>query len=93
MKRMELVADRSIEKEVITALRDNINEFYYSLLPQIPGNEKPNYKSKTDIWPNLHFLLISFLEDDEAYKAKIIISDFKQQFPDGGIKLFFMDAR
>jgi len=93
MKRMELIADRTIENEIINTLRDNINGFYYSLLPQIPGNEKPDYSSKKGIWTNLHFLLISFLEDDEAYKAKIIINDFIQQFPNEKIKLYLMDAR
>ena len=92
MKRMELIGCRSVEKEIICALRDNIQGLYYTLLPQIPGGDEPDYQSETGIWTNLNFLLISFLEEKDAAKAQIIIGDIKHRFPEKGIKLFFMEV-
>jgi len=92
MKRMELIGNRAVEKEIVCALRESIQGFYYTLLPQIPGGDEPDYQSKTGIWTNLNFLLISFLEEKDAAKAQIIIGDIKHRFPEKGIRLFFMEV-
>ena len=37
MKRIELIANRSVETEIIEALEEAIEDFHYTLLPQIHG--------------------------------------------------------
>ena len=93
MKRMELIANRSVENEIINALEENIQDFFYSLLPQINGKGKTKYRLGTATWPEMNFLLISYLDNDNAIKAAAAIQGVKDQFPREGIKLFFMDAR
>ena len=92
MKRMELIANRSVESEIISALEENIEDFYYSLLPQIHGKGKTKYRLGTATWPETNFLLISYLDEDSAVKAREAVLKIKELFPREGIKLFFMDA-
>jgi len=92
MKRMELIANRSVEREIIEALEENIHDFFYTLLPQICGRGKTKYRLGTATWPEMNFLLISYLEDAEADKAQAAVRGVKEQFPREGIKLFMMDA-
>ena len=92
MKRMELIANRSVEKEIIEALENEIQNFYYTLLPEIFGRGKKQYRLGTAIWPETNFLLIAYLDDQNAAKALNIVRQVKEQFPEEGIKLFMMDA-
>ena len=92
MKRMELIANRSVEKEIIEALEENIENFYYTLLPQINGKGKTKYRLGTTTWPELNFLLICYLDDESAGKAEMLIRGVKDRFPKEGIKLFIMEA-
>jgi len=92
MKRLELIANRSVENEIIEALDENITDFYYTLLPQINGKGKTKYRLGTTIWPELNFLLISYLDDISALKARSVILNIKEKFPKEGIKLFIIEA-
>ena len=92
MKRLELIANRSVESEIVEALEKNIKDFFYTLLPQINGRGKTKYRMGTATWPELNFLLISYLEDDDAIKAQEAVRAVKEQFPNEGIKMFMMDA-
>ena len=92
MKRMELIANRSVENEIIDALEKNISDFHYTFLPKIHGKGKTKYRLGTATWPELNFLLISYLDDENAIKAKSAIMKVKEQFPKEGIKLFIMEV-
>ena len=92
MKRIELIANRSVENEIIEALETNITDFYYTLLSQVNGKGKTKYRLGTATWPELNFLLISYLDDDNANKAIMAIQGVKEQFPREGIKLFVMEV-
>ena len=92
MKRMELIANKSVENEIIEGLEKNIPDFYYTLIPELHGRGKTKYKLGTATWPERNFMLISFLDDPEADKAETIIRKVKEQFPREGIKLFIMEV-
>jgi hypothetical protein len=92
MKRMELVANRSVEEEITAALEAGIGDFYYTLLPVVYGRGKTQYRLGTPTWPEENFLLISYLEDRDAETARAVIADIKSRFPNEGIKLFFVDG-
>jgi hypothetical protein len=92
MKRIELIANRSVENEIIEALENHVTDFYYTLLPQISGKGKTKYRLGTATWPEMNFLLISYLDDVEAIKATLAIKNIKERFPGEGIKLFIMEA-
>ena len=92
MKRLELIANRSVEKEIIEALEENIQGFFYTLIPELHGRGKSKYRLGTATWPEMNFLLISYLDDDAANKTLSVIQEVKERFPREGIKLFLMDA-
>jgi hypothetical protein len=92
MKRMELIANRSVEKELINALEEDISGFQYTLLPGVHGRGKAAYRMGTATWPEENFLLISYLENREADRAKTLVQEVKTRFPGEGVKLFFIEA-
>ena len=92
MKRMELIANRSVENEIIETLEKTIQDFYYTLLPQVHGRGKTKYRLGTATWPEMNFLLISYLDEEETVRAETAVREVKERFPDEGIKLFMMDA-
>jgi len=92
MKRIELIANRSVEKEIIEALERNIEDFFYTLIPELHGRGKTKYRLGTATWPEMNFLLISYANDNDAAKAARIIREVKERFPQEGIKLFLMEA-
>ena len=93
MKRMELMANRSVENEIISALEEHIQDFYYSILPQIHGKGKTRYRLGTATWPETNFMLISYLEDEDAARAQVAIRAVKERFPREGIKVFMLDVK
>jgi len=90
MKRMELIANRSVENEIIEALEGSVADLFYTLLPQIYGRGKTKYRLGTATWPETNFLLISYLDNEDAVKAEAAIRGVKERFPREGIKVFFM---
>jgi hypothetical protein len=92
MKRMELIANRSVENEIIEALEEVVSDFYYTLLPEIHGKGKTKYRLGTATWPELNFLLISYLDDEAAAHVETAVRGVKEKFPREGIKLFMMEV-
>jgi hypothetical protein len=90
MKRMELIANRSVEEEIIGGLEAGIADFYYTLLPVVHGRGKNQYHLGTATWPEENFLLISYLDDRDAETAQSLVEEIKDRFPSEGIKIFFI---
>jgi len=88
VKRMELIANCSVENEIIGALEETIQEFYFTMLPQVHGRGKTKYRLGTATWPEMNFLLISYLDEEDAAKAEAAVQEVKKRFPREGIKLF-----
>jgi hypothetical protein len=87
---MELMANHSVEEEIIGDLEADISDFHYTLLPVVHGRGNTQYRLGTATWPEENFLLISYLNDRDAETAKSVITDIKSRFPNEGIKLFFI---
>jgi hypothetical protein len=92
MKRMEIMANCSVEEEIINGLESGISDFYYTLLPVVHGRGKTQYRLGTPTWPEVNFLLISYLNDPDAETAKSLVEKIKNFFPEEGIKLFFINV-
>jgi len=90
MKRMELIANRSVENEIISALEENIQDLYFTMLPQVHGRGKTKYRLGTATWPEMNFLLICYLNEEDTIKVEAAVRRVKKQFPSEGIKLFVM---
>ena len=80
MYRVEIIANQSVQDDIIETLEENIPDFLYTLIP-------------TSSWPEVNFALFAYIEKKDAGKVKAVIKAVKKQFPDEGVKVFFVKAK
>lgn len=85
MKRLELVACEAMQEELVDGLEKAIGGIEYSLIPRIEGKGKSSRKDGSQIWPELNFMLVSYLGDAELEAAKAAILEVARRFPKEGI--------
>jgi hypothetical protein len=88
MKRLEIIANKSVEEEIIGGLESALPGFCYTLIPVAHGKGKTSYRLGTATWPEENFLLLSYLEEAAADQACVVMAAVKQRFPGEGIKVF-----
>jgi hypothetical protein len=88
MKRIEIIANRSIQEDMFDAFRNAEIVKHYSLYPIVLGVGNSGPRMGDHIWPEENFSLIIYCEDDEAIKIKTVIDELKAFFTKEGIKLF-----
>jgi len=93
MKRMVLIANPSIENEIINALEEKIIEFNYNIFPQKHGKGKSRYRLEKTTSYEMEFFLVSYLYDENAVKARKAIYKVREHFPREVIKLYFIDTQ
>ncbi|MDL2230151.1 hypothetical protein LJC14_07885 [Treponema sp. OttesenSCG-928-L16] len=71
-------------------MEEGITDFYYTLIPVVNGRGKRDYKMGTATWPEENFMIIAYLDDEDAVKAQKIIQEVKAVFPGEGIRIFFL---
>jgi len=88
MKRIELIANQSIEDDIFEAFekRDIVKAF--TKIPSVHGSGNSTPKRGDHIWPEENFLLLIFCEDSEAQLIEEAVAEVKAQFENEGIKLF-----
>jgi len=88
MIRLEIIANHSVEENIMDALaRENAGKFY-TKVPNIYGVGNAGPRMGDAIWPEENFSLIIWCEKDEAAAIKRAIDSVKEKFPGEGIKLF-----
>jgi hypothetical protein len=88
MKRLEIIANRSIEEDLYEDFTAKCVGCRYTIIPSVHGNGSTGPKMGDHIWPEENFLMIIYCEDDEAAEIREIIDNLKVRFPNEGIKLF-----
>ena len=92
MIRIEIVANQSVQDVIIETLEENIPDILYTVLPLANGRGKAGYKLGTSSWPEVNFVLFAYVQKEDAKKVKAVIKAVKKQFPDEGIKCFYVKA-
>ena len=78
MIRIEIIANQSVQEEIIKNLEAVMPDFCYSLLPLIYGRGKESYKLGTTTWPETNFILLAYT--DKLYDPKDTITyKFKEK--------------
>jgi hypothetical protein len=88
MLRIEIVANHSVEENILEAFaREKVGKFYtkYSSVFGV-GSSGPRMGDA--IWPEENFALVIWCEEEEARGIARATAVVKEQFPDEGIKLF-----
>ncbi len=92
MYRAEIIANQSVQDEIIQLLEEHIEDILYTIIPLVNGRGKNSYKMGNSSWPETNFMLISYVRDEEVKTVKAIINAVKKKFVGEGIKLFFVKA-
>ena len=88
MIRLEIVANHSVEENILESLRKEGVGKYYTKYPAILGVGSSGPRMGDAIWPEENFALVIWCEEEEGRTIKQAVDSVKKLFPDEGIKLF-----
>lgn len=88
MIRLEIIANQSVEENILDAFKYEGVGKYYTKFPNIYGVGNSGPRMGDPIWPEENFGFVIWCEEEEARGIKRAIEFVKKKFPDEGIKLF-----
>ena len=88
MYRAEIIANQSVQDDIIEVLEENITDIQYTIVPVVYGHGTGDYKLGTTTWPETNFMIISYLDDKDVPMLKAAIAAVKEKFTGEGIKCF-----
>ena len=92
MTRCEIIANQSVQEEIVSLMEEHIPNVLYTIIPTVVGRGKNSYKMGSATWPETNFVLISYIEDENVPTMKAIVKAVKEKFAGEGIKLFLVKA-
>ena len=90
--RAEIISNQSVQEDIIERLETEIPSIQYTVIPEIHGSGGRTKKLGDTVWPEMNFVLFSYLEKEDALKVKTVVEAVKERFPNEGISLFFTKA-
>ncbi len=90
MKRVEIIANRSVEDDLMEALQEAGAAKEYTKYPVAHGVGSAGPRMGDAIWPEENFVLVVYCGDDEAQVIQGAVSYVKGKFPGEGVKVFVM---
>lgn len=90
MTRVEIIANRSVQDEIIERLENDIPDILYTIVPVVHGRGSQARRLGTATWPEENFMLITWVDGPAAAQMQRIVAEVKEQFPNEGIKIFSM---
>ncbi len=90
MRRIEIIASRSVETDMMEALGRREAARFHTKIPVAHGVGSSGPRQGDAVWPEENFVLIVYCEDEEAQRIREAVREVKKLFPDEGIKLFEM---
>ena len=90
MRRVEIIANHSIEEDMFEQFTRRKVVQEYTKIPNVMGVGNSGPRRGDHIWPEENFILIVYCEEDEVALIQESIEELKKFFPDEGIKLFVM---
>jgi len=88
MTRIEIIANRSVQDDVVERLESAVEGFYYTVIPVVQGRGRQARRLGSSTWPEENFLLLAYVDDAAAATARTVVSAVKERFPTEGIKYF-----
>jgi hypothetical protein len=85
---MEIIANRSVEENILEAIAKENAGKYYTKYPVVYGIGSTGPRMGDAVWPEENFAIVIWCGEDEARRIERAVDFVKAQFPDEGIKLF-----
>lgn len=92
MIRAEIIANQSVQDDIQELLEQEIEGIEYTVFQEVKGKGLTSKKIGDTVWPEMNFVLFSYLSEDNAKKLKQIVEAVKKRFPREGISVFFTQA-
>ena len=93
MLRLEIIANNSVEENILDAFKAQGVGKYYTKYPGIRGVGNSGPRMGDPIWPEENFALVIFCEVEEALGIERAVAAVKKRFPNEGIKLFGINRK
>jgi len=88
MVRLEIIANRSVEENILDAFKKEGVGKHYTKYPTIYGVGSSGPRMGDPIWPEENFVLVIWCEEEEARMIREAVESVKERFPDEGVKVF-----
>jgi hypothetical protein len=88
MIRIEIVANHSVEDNILEAFAEAQVGKHYTRYPNVMGVGNSGPRMGDAIWPEENFALVIWCEEEEARGIERAVASVKERFPDEGIKIF-----
>ena len=88
--RCEIVANNSVEDDIVEVLEAVCPGILYTIVPTVHGRGKNDRKLSTATWPETNFILFAYVTKDMIAGVKKAVRAVKETFHGEGIKLFIM---
>jgi hypothetical protein len=88
MIRIEIIANHSVEENILEAMQREGAGKYYTKYPAVYGVGSAGPRMGDAVWPEENFALVIWCDEDEAKGIERAVSAVKAHFPGEGIKLF-----
>ncbi|GAB6392920.1 MAG: hypothetical protein MdMp014T_2293 [Treponematales bacterium] len=88
MNRIEIIANHSVEENILEALAEAGAGKRYTKYPTVFGVGASGPRMGDAVWPEENFALVIWCDDDEARRIERAVAAVKKQFPGEGIKVF-----
>ena len=90
--RAEIISNQSVQEDITELLEKEIPSVQYTVIPEIHGRGVRTQKLGDTVWPEMNFVLFTYVEKEDALKVKAVVAAVKERFPNEGISLFFTKA-
>ncbi|MDR0707096.1 MAG: hypothetical protein LBF60_04365 [Treponema sp.] len=90
MIRIEIIANHSVEENILEAFQHEKAAAYYTRFPGVFGVGASGPRMGDAVWPEENFVIVVWCEEAEAGRIERAVASVKKHFPDEGIKLFKM---
>ncbi len=88
MKRVEIVANHSVQEDLMDALAEAGVARSYTLIPAVQGAGRQGMRTGEAAWPEENFVLFTYCGEEEARAIADVVARIKKAFPEEGIKYF-----
>lgn len=88
LRRCEIIANQSVEDDIIELLEKTIPDFEYTIDENLYGRGKSSRKLGNSVWPEMNFVMTAYIRSDYEDSVRDCVNHVKQKFPREGINLF-----